>query len=82
MNVEEVIKTQKALPLGGKTIIHLQLVTNKVLESVGNALKPYDVSLQQFNVLRILRGQKGNPANLNDPTNHASTGITHLAINR
>ncbi|RNC91584.1 MAG: MarR family transcriptional regulator [Allomuricauda sp.] len=64
MNVEEVIKTQKALPLGGKTIIHLQLVTNKVLESVGNALKPYDVSLQQFNVLRILRGQKGNPANL------------------
>jgi len=28
------------------------------------ALKPYDVSLQQFNVLRILRGQKGTPANL------------------
>jgi len=40
------------------------LVTNKVLETVGMALKPFDVSLQQFNVLRILRGQKGEPANL------------------
>jgi DNA-binding MarR family transcriptional regulator len=28
------------------------------------ALKPFDVSIQQFNVLRILRGQKGKPANL------------------
>lgn len=28
------------------------------------ALKPYGVSIQQFNVLRILRGQKGVAANL------------------
>lgn len=27
-------------------------------------LKPFEVSIQQFNVLRILRGQQGNPANL------------------
>ncbi|MEM9649616.1 MAG: MarR family transcriptional regulator, partial [Bacteroidota bacterium] len=25
---------------------------------------PFDISEQQFNVLRILRGQRGNPANL------------------
>lgn len=31
---------------------------------MGTALKPFDVSLQQFNVLRILKGQKGKPANL------------------
>ena len=31
---------------------------------MAQALKPFEVSLQQFNVLRILRGQKGNPANL------------------
>ena len=29
-----------------------------------HALKPFDISEQQFNVLRILRGQKGKPANL------------------
>ena len=28
------------------------------------ALKPYGISIQQFNVLRILRGQKGVAANL------------------
>jgi DNA-binding MarR family transcriptional regulator len=27
-------------------------------------LKPFGISLQQFNILRILRGQKGNPAPL------------------
>jgi DNA-binding MarR family transcriptional regulator len=27
-------------------------------------MKPYDLSGEQYNVLRILRGQKGNPANM------------------
>lgn len=31
---------------------------------MAQAIKPYGVSIQQFNVLRILRGQKGKPANL------------------
>ena len=29
-------------------------------------LKPFDLSLEQFNVLRILRGQKGKAINLQD----------------
>ncbi|WP_431163379.1 MarR family winged helix-turn-helix transcriptional regulator [Flagellimonas beolgyonensis] len=64
MNVEEIIKTSKQLPLESRTIIHLSLVCNKINEAMGTALKPFDVSLQQFNVLRILKGQKGKPANL------------------
>ena len=36
----------------------------KVNESVSKALKPFGVSFQQFNVLRILRGQNGVAANL------------------
>ena len=48
-----------------KQIIISILETNcKVIEILGQALKPYEISLQQFNVLRILRGQKGVPANL------------------
>ena len=35
-----------------------------VVEELAKALKPYEISLQQFNVLRILRGQKGIAANL------------------
>ncbi len=64
MNVEEVIKTERKIPLKSRTIIHLILVHNRINESLSKALKPYEVSLQQFNVLRILRGRKGVPANL------------------
>jgi DNA-binding MarR family transcriptional regulator len=64
MNVEKIIKTDKPIPLRQRTLIHLNLVANKVSEITTNQLKPFDVSLQQFNVLRILRGQKGNAANL------------------
>ncbi|WP_435625022.1 MarR family winged helix-turn-helix transcriptional regulator [Flagellimonas sp.] len=64
MNVEEIIKTTKRIPLESRTLIHMTLVHNQVNERINAALKPFEVSLQQFNVLRILRGQKGKPANL------------------
>ena len=64
MNVEEIIKTDKKMPLVQRTIIHFFLVNNKMNEALTAALKPFGVSLQQFNVLRILRGQQGKPANL------------------
>lgn len=64
MNVEEILKTEKEIPLESRTIIHFMLVNNKINEAISNVLKPFDVSLQQFNVLRILRGQNGKPANL------------------
>ena len=64
MNVEKIIKTEKKIPLESRTIIHFMLVNNKINEAFLKVLKPFDVSLQQFNVLRILRGQNGKPANL------------------
>ena len=64
MDVEAEIKTDRQIPLKRRTVIHLLLVYNKINERLTKALKPYEVSLQQFNVLRILRGQKGEPANL------------------
>ena len=64
MNVEQAIKTNTDIPIKKRTIIHLSLVQNKVNEQVALTLKPFEISVQQFNVLRILRGQKGKPANL------------------
>jgi len=64
MNVEERIKTNDPLPQEQRTIIHIMLVNNTINEQIALALKPFDISIQQFNVLRILRGQKGKPANL------------------
>lgn len=64
MNVEQIIKTTKAIPIESRTIIHFKLVSNKLDEVISLALKPFDVSIEQFNVLRILRGQHDRPANL------------------
>ena len=64
MNVENRLKSTTEIPLNSRTIIHLMLVANTINEQLGHALKPFDISIQQFNVLRILRGQKGKPANL------------------
>ncbi|MDO6492753.1 MAG: MarR family transcriptional regulator [Cellulophaga sp.] len=64
MDVDKILKTNKPLPLEGKTIIHLTLVHQHISEKTTEALKPFDVSVQQFNVLRILKGQNGKAANL------------------
>lgn len=64
MKAEEILKTTKPLSQKKKLVINLMLSTSQVNSKVGEAIKPFDVSIQQFNVLRILRGQNGKPANL------------------
>ncbi len=66
MNVEEILKTEKKIPLESRSILHMVLVNRKIDDSIKAALKPLGVSPQQFNVLRIVRGQQGKPANLSD----------------
>ena len=81
MKVEEIIRTTSELPLERRTIIHLILIANRINERLNQALKPFGVSLQQFNVLRILRGQKGQPANLstlNDRMVYKMSNTTRL----
>lgn len=41
-----------------------------VHEGINALLKPFDLSMEQFNVLRILRGQKGKPASMGLILNH------------
>lgn len=64
MKVEEILKTSQPLPDKKKLVINLMLTSNEANTMVAEAVKPFDISVQQFNVLRILRGQKGKPANL------------------
>ena len=54
----------KSLDLAKNTVVGILKAGCKVEEYIGNTLKSADISLQQFNVLRILRGRKGIPANL------------------
>lgn len=64
MKVEEILKTQKPLPEKKKLVINLMLTSNFASSKISDAMKPFDISVPQFNVLRILRGQQGKPANL------------------
>jgi len=40
------------------------LTANLLTERVNTVLKPYGISEQQYNVLRVLEGQRENPINL------------------
>lgn len=64
MNIEDQIKTSSQLPASKRLLISLVYTANQINDQIGEALKPFDISIPQFNVLRILRGQKGKPANL------------------
>jgi len=60
------LKTNKKIPFSRQAAINIMLCNALVKETLLNELKSDGLSLEQFNVLRILRGQKGNPLNLQD----------------
>jgi DNA-binding MarR family transcriptional regulator len=65
MKIEDEIKSSIALKLETKIVLNVLHTQNLINEKFNIVLKPYDLSGEQYNVLRILRGQKGNPANMN-----------------
>ncbi|WP_166922061.1 MarR family winged helix-turn-helix transcriptional regulator [Flavobacterium poyangense] len=64
MTIEEVIKSTVKMDNAKKVILNIMYTQNVILDHFNEILKPYDLSGEQYNVLRILRGQKGNPANM------------------
>ena len=64
MKIEDVIKSTVPLDNAKKVILNFTYTQNVIGDKFHEILKPYDISREQYNVLRILRGQKGSPANL------------------
>ena len=64
MKIEDVIKSTAPLDNAKKVILNFTYTQNVIGDKFHEILKPYDISREQYNVLRILRGQKGCPANL------------------
>ena len=64
MKIEDVIKSTVPLDDAKKVILNFTYTQNVIGDKFHEILKPYDISREQYNVLRILRGQKGSPANL------------------
>ncbi|WP_245577739.1 MarR family winged helix-turn-helix transcriptional regulator [Gelidibacter mesophilus] len=67
--LEDILMTTSQIPLAKKTVLNISYTSNSIKDSISNALKPFDLSIEQFNVLRILRGKKGKAANLQDIQN-------------
>ena len=64
MKIEDEIKSSIPLENSKKIILNLLYTHNVLIENLNEVLKSYDLSGEQYNVLRILRGQKGKPANM------------------
>ena len=64
MSIEDVLKTNSTLPLSKKVVVNVLYTYAMINGKLNDVLKPYAISIQQFNVLRILRGQKGEPTSL------------------
>lgn len=64
--LEDILKTKQPMPLSRKTVLNVFHLNSIIKDKLLLSLKPYDLSIEQFNVLRILRGQKGQAVNLQD----------------
>lgn len=66
MKIETALKIRSNIALSKKTVVHAIYTGDIVLNRINAVLKPYNLTSQQYNVLRILRGQKGNPVSLSE----------------
>ncbi len=57
MRFEDEIKTSKFQSEIQKAHLHILFAAGWVRSRIGNSLKPFGVTAEQYNVLRILRGQ-------------------------
>ena len=64
LSIDEAIKSIHKMAISTKTVINIMYTSRIIEESITGILKSHDLTIPQYNVLRILRGQKGNPANL------------------
>ena len=64
MKIEEAIKQSRFPDEFSKAGVNLLYSASWLMNELAKALKPFDLTWQQFNLMRIVRGQKGKPASL------------------
>ncbi len=64
MTIEEIIKSDRPVDIHKKILLNILVSQQVISERFAEVLKPFDLSGEQFNVLRILRGRRGEPANM------------------
>jgi DNA-binding MarR family transcriptional regulator len=64
MRIEEEIKQQTFANEFQKVHINIMFTSSWLQQKFSGVLKPYGISMQQFNILRILRGMHPEPATI------------------
>jgi len=64
--LKNILHSTKSISDAKASIISVFFMNNAIKDNLLDVLKPYDLSIEQFNVMRILRGQNGKPVNLQD----------------
>ena len=64
MKIEELIKSNKPLDIEKSVVLNILFTQNCIADKFNEILKPYELSSEQYNVLRILRGQNGKAVNM------------------
>jgi len=65
MKLEEEIAQHQFAGEQQKAMINLLFTYHWAVSKMKSDFKPYDITMQQFNILRILRGQMPNPSTIN-----------------
>ena len=68
MILEKAIKQNNFSSLELRTLLNIYHTHSSLQSASHTVLKPFKISVQQFNILRILRGQKGEPISVSDIT--------------
>ena len=68
MTIEEQIKQSKFESEAEKAVVNIAFTQSYLNSRMNKMFKPYKVSQQQFNVMRILKGQHPKPVSINDIT--------------
>ncbi len=74
MGIEQDIKQNQFASEKAKAAINIIFTGNWIAQQQTELLKPFDLTVQQYNVLRILRGQQGKPITV--------LGITERMLDR
>lgn len=62
MRLEEALQQKSWRSEQQKATLNIMYTASWITGKINQILKPYGISNQQFNILRILKGQKGNAA--------------------
>lgn len=64
MKLEEELRTEKFKTEQQRAVLSILFTASWIQERTNECFKSHGISQEQYNVLRILKGQKGKPANL------------------